>query len=107
MDPTLTAILLSWKWRPDVMIVVLTAGAAYVVGWRRLRKVATATVPTWRLGLYLLGLLAIVVALQSPIDTLGSMLFVFHMPSTSCSRWRRRVAPARQSASRDAVGIAA
>jgi cytochrome c oxidase assembly factor CtaG len=79
MDPTLSAILLSWKWRPDVAGVVLVGGITYVLGWRRLRRIAPATAPAWRLVLYLLGLLAIVLALLSPIDTLGSLLFVFHM----------------------------
>lgn len=79
MDPTLSAILLSWKWRTDVALVVLAAGAMYVVGWRRLRHVTPAIAPAWRLILYLLGLLAIALALLSPIDTLGSLLFVAHM----------------------------
>ena len=79
MDPTLAAALLSWKWRLDVMLVVLLAGATYVIGWRRLHAAAPSSALMWKLIFYLFGLFAVVVALQSPIDALGSILFVFHM----------------------------
>jgi len=79
VDPTLAALLLSWNWRADVIVVVLTAAVAYVAGWRRLRQKGHQIAPAWRLVVYLLGLAAILLALVSPIDRLGSLLFLFHM----------------------------
>lgn len=37
MDVTLAAILLSWKWRSDVALVVGALATVYLVGWYRLR----------------------------------------------------------------------
>ena len=79
MDPPLTAVLSSWAWRSDVAAVVTTLAAVYVVGWVRLHGRRASAVPVWRLAAYLGGLLAIVLALLSPIGTLGSVLFVMHM----------------------------
>lgn len=79
MDPTLRALALSWTWRPDVIAVVATLGLSYVLGWRNLRRRQPLAAPAWRLGLYLTGLASIVLALLSPIDSLGSLLFLVHM----------------------------
>ncbi len=79
MDVTLTAILLSWKWRLDVIALIGTCGAMYVVGWCRLRRRDPRGASGWRLGLYVAGLAALYLALLSPIDALGSLLFSVHM----------------------------
>jgi cytochrome c oxidase assembly factor CtaG len=81
MDPTTKAILSSWDWRVDVMIVLALAGIFYSIGWWRLRtrqrrgRLATG----WRLVSYLMGLLIIGLALMSPIAPLSQQLFLMHM----------------------------
>jgi cytochrome c oxidase assembly factor CtaG len=82
MDPVTRAILLSWDWRIEVIIVLALAGTLYSLGWRRLRRggrrnrqLATG----WRLASYLGGLIALALALMSPIDVLGGQLFLMHM----------------------------
>lgn len=79
MDPTLTALLGSWRWRSDVITVVVTLATVYVLGWRQLRARDARSAPGWRLALYLGGLVALCLALLSPIDALGSVLFLVHM----------------------------
>ena len=37
MDPTVKAVLGSWHWRPDVLLVLLVLGTLYITGWWRLR----------------------------------------------------------------------
>ncbi len=85
MDPVTRAILVSWSWRPEVGLPLLTLGALFVVGWRRLRRLDRAGRPhpqlgqRWRLISYGAGLLALVLALLSPIDLLSGQLFFMHM----------------------------
>lgn len=85
MDPITRALLQSWGWRADVIIVLLTAGTLYTLGWRTLRARQVGVRPAnrlargWRLASYLGGLGVLAIALMSPIDTLGGQLFSFHM----------------------------
>ena len=79
MGVTLAAILLSWKWRADVALIVGTLGTVYVVGWCRLRRRDPGGALGWRLGLYVAGLAVLGLALLSPIDALGALLFWAHM----------------------------
>lgn len=97
MDPVLRAVLLSWDWRLDVILVLALAGTLYTTGWWRLRertrhsrkryqhrerRTAHSRWPLaagWRLAAYLLGLLFIGLALLSPVDVLGGQLFFMHM----------------------------
>jgi cytochrome c oxidase assembly factor CtaG len=79
MDPTLTAFLASWHWRPDVALVVTGLGALYVTGWGRLRRRRPRAVTAGQLVLYLTGLVVIILALLSPLDTFASWLLMMHM----------------------------
>ena len=95
MDPVLRAVLLSWDWRLDVILVLALAGTLYTTGWRRLRQRTRHSrnryqhrqrpggrwplVVGWRLAAYLLGLLFIGLALLSPVDALAGQLFFMHM----------------------------
>lgn len=79
MDPTLTALLASWHWRPDVTLVVTVLAAVYVTGWRRLRRRRPRAARPPHLVLYLTGLGVIVLALLSPIDTFAAWLLTMHM----------------------------
>lgn len=90
MDPVLKAVLLSWNWRPSVILVLALAGTFYLMGWvriRRLTAVRRAKHPggfwdlsaPWRPIAYLGGLFLLALALISPIDPLSEQLFLVHM----------------------------
>lgn len=72
-------LLLTWRWRPDVVAVLGISATAYVVGGRRLRHRDARAAPGWRLAAYLGGIGALALALLSAIDWLGSLLFFVHM----------------------------
>ncbi|MFZ0546206.1 MAG: cytochrome c oxidase assembly protein [Candidatus Promineifilaceae bacterium] len=87
MDPILRAVLTSWDWRIEVILVLALAGTIYTRGWLRLRKRTAARQgrnrwqagAVWRPIVYIIGLLVLGLALMSPIDVLGSQLFFMHM----------------------------
>ena len=92
MDPVLRAVLTSWNWRLEIILVLALAGTLYSRGWWRLRKRTYHRRQTlrragqrwpltavWRLVSYLSGLVILAVALMSPIDVLGGQLFFMHM----------------------------
>lgn len=86
MDPVLKAVLLSWDWRIDVIVVLAVAGTLYCRGWVRLWRRTKAggrngrkLVQPWRFGSYLLALFFIALALLSPIAPLGQQLLFMHM----------------------------
>jgi cytochrome c oxidase assembly factor CtaG len=83
LDPRL--LLWRWHWHPAISGVVLGLGAAYAVGWWRLRRErlrrgrARGLASRWRLLAYESGLLAVALALVSPLDELSGLLFAAHM----------------------------
>lgn len=80
MDPTLERLLSTWSWRPDVTLVLLSLGTAYVVGWRRVRRLGYHSVARrWRLAAYLGGLAGVALALLSPVEALAHRSFTGHM----------------------------
>jgi len=93
MDPVLKAILLSWDWKIEVIIVLALAGTFYSRGWWQLRKRSQGSVKRvryarrsrwrlaalWRLVVYWGGLFVIALALLSPVNALGQQLFFMHM----------------------------
>ncbi|MBX2999311.1 MAG: cytochrome c oxidase assembly protein [Caldilineaceae bacterium] len=80
MDPLTKALLLSWDLRVEAIALLLTLGTLHVIGWRNLRQRGrTRFANYWRLASYLVGLLLLAIALMSPIDVLGSQLFLMHM----------------------------
>ena len=91
VDPVLRAVLLSWDWRLEVIVILLVLGILYAVGWWRLRKRTSRSrhsrrksqghelAARWRLVSYLCGLVIVAIALMSPIDVLGGQLFFMHM----------------------------
>ena len=86
MDPVLRAILLSWDWRLEVLLVLVVLGTLYVRGWRQLRRRTRGNTrrrsqlaTRWRLVSYLAGLVFIGIALLSAIDLLSQQLFFMHM----------------------------
>ena len=85
MDSFFRAILQSWEWRGEIILVLGGAGAIYILGWSQIRRrqrpdhSQRALATFWRLGAYLTGLAALGAALMSPLDSLGGQLFSMHM----------------------------
>jgi len=63
----------SWSFQPVVLLLGAAALALYVRRWR------TTHGATWRLTAFVAGVNLGVLALVSPIDTLGEELFLMHM----------------------------
>lgn len=80
MDPTLSVVLLSWAWRPEIMLSLGLAAAIHLTGrWRLKRRGGGHFVSPWRSVAYLGGLAVLSVALMSPIDVLSGQFFFMHM----------------------------
>jgi putative membrane protein len=71
----------SWNLAPGVLAGLTLAGGAYAVGLARLWREAGhgRVVPRWRAAAYAGGVLALALALVSPLDALGETLFWGHM----------------------------
>jgi putative membrane protein len=79
LDPSV-APTIQWSPEPSVLIGVAALGALYLIAWRRGRATQSSHKPGFgRLALFCSGLLAILIALVSPIDVLGDQLLVMHM----------------------------
>jgi putative membrane protein len=79
-NPTLKTLLLTWDWRPEVIVVLLSLGAIYGLGWWRLHRMGHRRLANgWRLVAYWGGLAVVGLALLSPVDLLQSLLFSVHM----------------------------
>ena len=69
-----------WHWRPDVLLVLGSLGAAYGLGWWRIRRQGyRALAARWRLAAYGGGLGAVALALLSPVERLAEVLLAAHM----------------------------
>ncbi len=55
------------------------AALIYVLGWARIRRTRPAQFPAWRLATFLVGILAVFVAVASPLDTFSESLLFMHM----------------------------
>jgi putative membrane protein len=75
---------IQWSPEPAVLIGVAAMAVLYGIAWRRARggrgSVSTSHAPGFgRLALFTGGLVTIIVALVSPVDSLGDQLLVMHM----------------------------
>jgi putative membrane protein len=70
---------LHWNLRPEVVLPLLVAAGLYAVGWWRLSRRASTQITRTRVALALGSLLAIALALVSPLDEYADRLFVAHM----------------------------
>ncbi len=64
------------KWA--TLALLLTAWV-YVRGWRALERSRPEQIPGWRAGCFLAGILAVWVAIASPLDALSGVLLTAHM----------------------------
>lgn len=74
-------VALLWNLDPWIIVGIAAAGFLYARGihalWANSRR--GAGVPVWRAACFAVGMATLVVALLSPVDTLGSQLFSMHM----------------------------
>ena len=70
----------SWSFDPTVLLGVVVLVVLYATGWRRARRPGERHPPSaWRALLFAGGILTVLVALVSPLDSLGDQLMVMHM----------------------------
>ncbi len=73
-------VLRAWEARWDILLVLVLLGGLYTRGWMRLRpRGRQKSAHGWRLAAYWGGLLAVLIALLSPVATLSQWLFSAHM----------------------------
>jgi putative membrane protein len=71
---------LSWTFDPTAIVPVIALVALYGLAWRRTRGVPEIQRPSLgRAALFASGVLVILIALVSPLDSLGDQLMVMHM----------------------------
>jgi putative membrane protein len=58
---------------------ILLVGIIYVRGWKSIHRTRPQQFPRWRLVCFLAGLLALFVAVSSPLDTFSDQLLFMHM----------------------------
>jgi len=68
-----------WDFPPIVCSELALAGLIYTVGFLRIRRTRQQQFPSWRCWCFLGGILALVVAVSSPLDTFSDQLLVVHM----------------------------
>jgi cytochrome c oxidase assembly factor CtaG len=79
MSPTFDAFLCSWPWAPGLTTAILTSSVIYIRGWYALKR---RDPERWHFGrpvAFIGGLLAVFLALASPIETFASLLLQVHM----------------------------
>ncbi len=78
--PTLPDTLLAWSFDPTIVVPLAIAAALYLAAVRSVdRAHPAAPVPRVRTAAFLAGLVAIEIALQSPIEHYDTTLFSVHM----------------------------
>ena len=78
--PTFPAVLGAWSADPTILVPIVLLAAVYLAAMRAVNRAHPANpVPRIRAACWLLGLGAILVALQSPIEAYDTTLFSVHM----------------------------
>ena len=79
-NPVHVSPQVSWSFQPAVLIGVGAMVVLYLAAWRRGRQPGEPHPPSFgRLALFGAGVATILVALVSPLDSLGDQLMVMHM----------------------------
>jgi putative membrane protein len=72
-------ILAAWSWPLWPAVGIVVAGTLYLRGWSALQRTRARELPRWRAVCFFGGLLALWIALASPIDALDDFLLSAHM----------------------------
>lgn len=73
------SFILAWDFPPVVCVTLALTAIVYTRGWIRIRRTRPAQFPAWRLFSFLAGIVSLVVAVASPLDTFSDRLLVMHM----------------------------
>lgn len=68
-----------WDFPPVVCSVLALTAVIYTAGFLQIRETRPGEFPGWRWGSFMAGLLALVVAVSSPLDTFSDRLLSVHM----------------------------
>lgn len=79
MDPTLLAFLKTWPLDPWVVVPLLLTAGVYIRGWRIFRRRGSRRWERFHLLAFLGSLLALFLALASPIEAFAPLLLQVHM----------------------------
>jgi putative membrane protein len=80
VQPTDVSPEVSWSFEPGGLLAVFALGLVYARAWSRARATDEPHAPGYgRATLFGLGLVAILAALVSPVDSLSQQLMVMHM----------------------------
>ncbi len=79
VDLSLSAALLSWPFHPFSLALLILTAFVYWRGWTRGRKLIHGSRDFNRLWAFLGGLSALLLALESPLDTFDSLFLSAHM----------------------------
>ena len=75
----LDALFTTWDVPWGVTAALVVTAAIYVRGWNQIRRTRPELFPLWRLVAFLGGVLAVFVAVASPLDTFSESLLFMHM----------------------------
>ncbi|HTW61259.1 MAG TPA: cytochrome c oxidase assembly protein [Terracidiphilus sp.] len=81
MTGTTTISDLFTRWDVPWLVTseLVLAALIYTMGWLRIRRTRPAQFPAWRLACFLGGIVALFVAVASPLDTFSESLLFMHM----------------------------
>src|ERR1700724_1740885 len=79
MDPVAAAVLASWTLDLKAVCLLFTVAALYLRGWLRLRAELPRKYTSGRLAAFAGGLVAVLLALASPVNVFGGLLLQAHM----------------------------
>jgi putative membrane protein len=79
MTDTLSQLFTRWDVPPIMTCALVLIALIYVRGWMRIRKTRPERFPFGRLACFLGGILALFVAVASPVDTFSESLLIMHM----------------------------
>lgn len=77
--PVLGEFLRTWTVPVGPLIALLLALVVYLRGWREARRTREHELPAWRAGSFAGGVVALWIAIASPIDALDDYLLTAHM----------------------------
>jgi putative membrane protein len=77
--PLMHAATDGWSFPVGLTAALLLFALTYVRGWVRVWRVASTAIPLWRAGAFVLGLLALWVAIGSPLAAIDHELLLIHM----------------------------
>ncbi|MGA9062291.1 MAG: cytochrome c oxidase assembly protein [Terracidiphilus sp.] len=78
-DTTLADLFTQWDIPWAVTSALALTAVVYAWGWARIRRTRPAEFPAWRLAAFLGGIVAVFVAVASPLDTFSESLLFMHM----------------------------